>query len=82
MFSFYDFSFYDAGFEYGQVGNYQTSEDAWESAISNDERIRESLTGVHPDDREISAAEFGEGFAEAMRLMLNDDNEQTAPSRY
>ena len=56
-------NFKSIGAEY--VNEYSNSEDAWEFAFSNDQRIIDALTNNTPDDRAEAADEFGTGFTDA-----------------
>jgi len=69
-------NFESIGAEYGE--DYAYIEDAWEHAISTDERVITALTNITPDEREALATDFGIGFAEPlMRGDLTDDERLT-----
>ena len=69
-------NFESIGAEYAD--EYAYIEDAWEHAISTDERVIAALHGITPDEREAFAADFGIGFAEPLhRGDLTDDERLT-----
>jgi len=61
---------YDIGSKY--AADYDSSDDAWEHAISNDEWMIATLRGMSIDERHEAADNFGAGFAAVNDISLDE----------
>ena len=68
--------FKSIGAEYAE--SYADSEEAWEHAACNDQRLITALANISQDERAEAATDFGMGFTEPLyRADLTDDERLT-----